>query len=60
MIYVCPVIENSCLHLRLNAELVSVRDGRLVEGILERGGWEAAEGPSVANITLGEGEREKV
>ena len=30
-----------------------------MEGVLERGGWEAAEGPSVANITLGEGAREK-
>lgn len=30
-----------------------------MEGVLERVGWKAAEGTSVANITLGEGEREK-
>lgn len=30
-----------------------------MEGVLEWVGWKAAEGTSEANITLGEGEREK-
>lgn len=60
-----PVIENSCLHLRRSRRRGSVLNGcpwetgEVAEGVLEGVGWKAGEGTSLANITVGERERER-